>query len=328
MTPSEEELAAGIRAGDRRALARAITLVESTRADDQDAAGALLDALTPDAGGALRIGITGSPGVGKSTFIEAFGLHLVDTGHRVAVLAVDPSSQRTGGSILGDKTRMPGLASSPDAFIRPSPSGASLGGVARRTREAITLCEAFGFDVVIVETVGAGQAEGAVADLVDVFVLLVAPGGGDDLQGIKRGIMELADVLVITKADGDLATTARHTAADYRHALELLRPKAGAGAAPVLTCSSLAGEGIPEVADTVGGLRADWAASGRLAELRSGQATAWMWNDVQARLGEAVRSHPAVEALAPELEAQVAAGAVSPTTAARRLLEAFRPDAP
>src|SRR5690606_24766403 len=313
------------RAGDRRSLARAITLVESTRADDQDAAGALLDALTPDAGGALRIGITGSPGVGKSTFIEAFGLHLVDTGHRVAVLAVDPSSQRTGGSILGDKTRMPGLASSPDAFIRPSPSGASLGGVARRTREAITLCEAFSFDVVIVETVGAGQAEGAVADLVDVFVLLVAPGGGDDLQGIKRGIMELADVLVITKADGDLAATARHTAADYRHALELLRPKAGAGAAPVLTRSSLGGEGMPEVADTVVGLHADWAASGRLAELRSGQATAWMWNDVQARLGEAVRSHPAVEALAPELEAQVAAGALSPTTAARRLLDAFWP---
>ena len=328
MTPSVEELAAGIRAGDRRSLARAITLVESTRADDQDAAGALLDALTPDAGGALRIGITGSPGVGKSTFIEAFGLHLVDTGHRVAVLAVDPSSSRTGGSILGDKTRMPGLASSPDAFIRPSPSGTSLGGVARRTREAITLCEAFGFDAVIVETVGAGQAEGAVADLVDVFVLLVAPGGGDDLQGIKRGIMELADVLVITKADGDLAATARHTAADYRHALELVRPKAGAGSAPVLTCSSVAGEGIATVADTVAGLRADWAASGRLAELRSGQATSWMWNDVQARLGDALRSHPAVVALAPELEAQVAAGALSPTTAARRIFDGFWPDTP
>ncbi len=335
MTPSVEELAAAIRAGDRRSLARAITLVESTRADDQERAGALLDALTPDAGGALRIGITGSPGVGKSTFIEAFGLHLVGAGHpgperppgagkKVAVLAVDPSSSRTGGSILGDKTRMPGLASSPEAFIRPSPSGTSLGGVARRTREAITLCEAFGFDVVIVETVGAGQAEGAVADLVDVFVLLVAPGGGDDLQGIKRGIMELADVLVITKADGDLAATARHTAADYRHALELLRPKAGAGAAPVLTCSSLAGEGIPEVADTVAGLQATWAASGRLADLRAGQATAWMWNDVQARLGEAVRSHPAVVALAPGLEAQVTAGTLSPTTAARRLLDAFR----
>lgn len=325
MTPSVDELAAGIRAGDRRSLARAITLVESTRAVDQDAAAELLDALTPEAGGALRIGITGSPGVGKSTFIEAFGLHLVETGHKVAVLAVDPSSSRTGGSILGDKTRMPGLASSPEAFIRPSPSGTSLGGVARRTREAVTLCEAFGFDVVIVETVGAGQAEGAVADLVDVFVLLVAPGGGDDLQGIKRGIMELADVLVITKADGDLAATARHTAADYRHALELLRPKAGAGAAPVLTCSSLAGEGIGAVADTVAGLRADWAASGRLAELRSGQATAWMWNDVQARLGEAVRTHPAVVALAPELEAQVTAGTLSPTTAARRLLDAFGP---
>ncbi len=328
MTRGVDELAAGIRAGDRRALARAITLVESSRPDDQDRAAVLLDELVADAGGALRVGITGSPGVGKSTFIEAYGLHLVDEGHKVAVLAVDPSSQRTRGSILGDKTRMPGLASRPDAFIRPSPSGATLGGVARRTREAVTLCEAFGFDVVIIETVGAGQSEGTVADLVDVFVLLVGPGGGDDLQGIKRGIMELADLLVVTKADGDLAATARHTAADYRHALELLRPKEGAGAAPVLACSSLAGEGIAEVADTVAGLRADWAASGRLTELRAGQAAAWMWNDVQARLSEAVHSHPAVVRLAPELEAQVTAGTLSPTTAARRLLDAFRPDAP
>ena len=328
MTQGVDELAAGIRSGDRRALARAITLGESSRPDDQERAAALLDELVADAGGALRVGITGSPGVGKSTFIEAYGLHLVETGHKVAVLAVDPSSQRTGGSILGDKTRMPGLASSPDAFIRPSPSGATLGGVARRTREAVTLCEAFGFDVVIIETVGAGQSEGTVADLVDVFVLLVGPGGGDDLQGIKRGIMELADVLVVTKADGDLAATARHTAGDYRHALELLRPKEGAGAAPVLACSALAAEGIAEVADTVAGLRADWAASGRLTELRAGQAAAWMWNDVQARLSEAVHSHPAVVRLAPELEAQVTAGTLSPTTAARRLLDAFRPDAP
>lgn len=325
MTTTEpvDELAAGIRARDRRALARAITLIESSLADDQERAGALLDALVTDAGGALRIGITGSPGVGKSTFIEAFGTHLVGRGHRLAVLAVDPSSQRTGGSILGDKTRMPGLAASPDAFIRPSPSGTSLGGVARRTREAISLCEAFGHDVVIVETVGAGQAEGAVADLVDVFVLLVAPGGGDDLQGIKRGIMELADVVVVTKADGDLANTARHTAADYRHALELLRPKTDTGPAPVLTCSALAGESISDVADAVQALHLRWATSGRLAEERSRQATAWMWNDVQARLGEALRSHPGVAELAPGLEAEVAAGTLSPTTAARRLVDAF-----
>ena len=323
MTPSVDALAAGIRSGDGRSLARAITLVESTRDDDQALAAALLDDLVADAGGALRVGITGSPGVGKSTFIEAFGLHLVDEGHEVAVLAVDPSSQRTGGSILGDKTRMPGLASSPHAFIRPSPSGASLGGVARRTREALTLCEAFGHDVVIVETVGAGQAEGTVADLVDVFVLLVGPGGGDDLQGIKRGIMELADVVVVTKADGDLAGTARHTAADYRHALELLRPKAGADTAPVLACSSVARSGIAEVAATVVRLRSDWAASGRLAELRAGQATAWMWHDVEARLGDALRRSGGVRALAPELEARVADGSLSPTTAARRLVDAF-----
>jgi LAO/AO transport system kinase len=318
-----DELAAGIRSGDRRALARAITLIESSLAADQDDAAVLLDELVGDAGGSLRVGITGSPGVGKSTFIDAFGLHLVGTGHNVAVLAVDPSSQRTGGSILGDKTRMPGLAGSPDAFIRPSPSGTSLGGVARRTREAITLCEAFGYDVVIVETVGAGQAEGAVADLVDVFVLLVAPGGGDDLQGIKRGIMELADVVVVTKADGDLANTARRTAADYRHALELLRPKSEAGPAPVLACSALAGDAIGDVADAVHALQATWATSGRLATERSRQATAWMWSDVQARLGEALRSHPQVEALAPELEAEVASGALSPTTAARRLVDTF-----
>ena len=324
MSRDIEDLAAGIRARDRRMLARAITLVESSRPDDQERAAALLDELVGDAGGALRVGITGSPGVGKSTFIEAYGLHLVDVQRQsVAVLAVDPSSQRTGGSILGDKTRMPGLAASPNAFIRPSPSGSTPGGVARRTREAITLCEAFGFDVVIVETVGAGQVEGAVADLVDVFVLLVGPGGGDDLQGIKRGIMELADVLVVTKADGDLAAIARHTAGDYRHALELLRPKAGAGAAPVLACSSLAGEGITEVARTVARLRGEWAASGRLAELRSHQATAWMWHDVEARLGEALRSDPEVAALAPGLETEVASGALSPTTAARRILATF-----
>ena len=324
MTQGVDELAAGIRSGDRRALARAITLVESSRTDDQERAAALLDEFVADAGGALRVGITGSPGVGKSTFIEAYGLHLVDEGHQVAVLAVDPSSQRTRGSILGDKTRMPGLASSPDAFIRPSPSGATLGGVARRTREAVTLCEAFGFDVVIIETVGAGQAEGAVADLVDVFVLLVGPGGGDDLQGIKRGIMELADLVVVTKADGDLAATARHTAADYRHALELLRPKEGADAAPVLACSALAGEGIPEVADAVARLHGEWADSGRLAELRSRQASAWMWNDVHSRLAESLHDCAAVRELAPGLEAQVAAGSLSPTTAARRLLDTFQ----
>lgn len=317
----EAALAAGIRSGDRRTLARAITLVESSLDVDQARAADLLDDLMGEAGGALRIGITGSPGVGKSTFIEAFGLWLVEQGNRVAVLAVDPSSRRTGGSILGDKTRMPGLAASPSAFIRPSPSGSSLGGVARHTREAITLCEAFGLDVVLVETVGAGQAEGAVADLVDVFVLLVAPGGGDDLQGIKRGIMELADVVVITKADGELTTTARRTAADYRNALDLLRPKTSAGPAPVISCSALAGEGVAAVGDAVQQLHTAWRASGELETLRGNQAVAWMWSDVQEALADRLRHHPAVTT---ELEAQVRTGVLSPTTAARRLLEAFR----
>ena len=318
------ELTQAVIAGDRRALARAITLVESTRADHRAQAAALLDGMLDRTGNAVRVGISGPPGVGKSTFIEAVGSHVTAAGHHLAVLAVDPSSSRSGGSILGDKTRMETLARNPAAFIRPSPSGGELGGVARRTREAMLLCEAAGFDVVIIETVGVGQSELAVADLVDLFVLLASPSGGDDLQGIKRGIMELADLVVVTKADGDLAATARHTAADYRHALELLRPKEGADAAPVLACSALAGEGIPEVADAVARLHGEWSASGRLADLRSRQASAWMWNDVQSRLAESLHECPAVRELAPGLEAAVAAGSLSPTTAARRLLDAFQ----
>ena len=315
---SVAELASGIRSGDRRALARAITLIESSRPDDQDRAGALLDELVADAGGALRIGITGSPGVGKSTFIEAFGLHLVGAGHRLAVLAVDPSSQRTGGSILGDKTRMAGLAST-DAFIRPSPSGTSLGGVARRTREAITLCEAFGFDVVIVETVGAGQAEGAVADLVDVFVLLVAPGGGDDLQGIKRGIMELADLVVVTKADGDLANAANHAAADLRRAIHLLRPKYDGIATETLLVSSTQGTGVADVWQAVTGIHGHLRDSGQLTALRAQQARAWLWDEIRTGLLDRFRSaHPRADLDA--TEAAVMAGDVAPGIAAQQLL--------
>src|SRR6188472_250749 len=225
------ELADAVRAGDRRALARAITLVESTRADHRDDAVELLDALMPATGEATRVGISGAPGAGKSTFIEALGMHLVDAGHRVAVLAVDPSSTRSGGSILGDKTRMEELSRRPEAYIRPSPSSGTLGGVARRTREAMLVCEAAGFDVVVIETVGVGQSEVAVAGMVDLFVLLLGPGAGDELQGVKRGIVELADVVVVNKADGALADLARHTAADYTHALHLV------GQARVLTAS-------------------------------------------------------------------------------------------
>ena len=251
--------------GDRAALARAITLVESTRADDRDDAEKMLARLLPRAGGAIRLGISGAPGVGKSTFIEAFGLMLIEEGHRVAVLAVDPSSKRAGGSILGDKTRMPRLSQSDAAFIRPSPAGKSLGGVARRTRDAMLLAAAAGFDIVIVETVGVGQSETAVADMVDLFLLLIAPGGGDDLQGIKKGIVELADLVVVNKDDGDLAPAAKRAVADYRHALRLLMPADGADAVDALAVSALEGSGL----DKVWALASDAARRGARAAARS-----------------------------------------------------------
>jgi GTPase len=304
------ELLDEVRQGDRRALARAITLVESTRSDHRDEATALLDELMPYTGGANRVGISGAPGAGKSTFIEALGMRLVQQGHRVAVLAVDPSSTRTGGSILGDKTRMEQLAREERAFIRPSPSGGTLGGVARRTREAMLVCEAAGFDVVIVETVGVGQSEVAVAGMVDLFVLLLAPGAGDELQGVKRGIVELADVVVVNKADGALADLARHTAADYTHALHLV------GQARVLTASALEGTGIGEVWDAIEGAVAEADASGTRARRRAEQACDWMWAEISDTLMDRVRCAPELAAL----ERDVAAGRISPAAAARRLL--------
>src|SRR5262245_50358875 len=249
--PLEPDLARAVREGDRRALARAITLVESARADHRDDAVALLDELLPATGDAIRVGISGAPGAGKSTFIETLGMHLVEAGHRVAVLAVDPTSTRSGGSILGDKTRMEELSRRSEAFIRPSPSGGTLGGVARRTREAMLVAEAAGFDVVVVETVGVGQSEVAVAGMVDAFCLLLAPGAGDELQGVKRGIVELADIVVVNKADGPLADVARHTAADYSHALHFVRPQTDVWEPKVLTASALEGEGIADVWSTV-----------------------------------------------------------------------------
>src|SRR6202012_1540671 len=237
--------------GDRRAVARAITLVESTRASDRDKAETLLAELLSHAGKAVRLGISGAPGAGKSTFIEAFGTYLTGQGHKVAVLAVDPSSRRSGGSILGDKTRMEKLARDPNAFIRPSPAGTTLGGVARRTREAMLLAEAARFDVVLVETVGVGQSETAVSEMVDLFVLLVSPGGGDDLQGIKRGVMELADLLLVTKADGDLVPAAKRAAADYQAALHLIRPKYSGIFAEVMQTSALTGAGIAQCWETM-----------------------------------------------------------------------------
>jgi len=317
--PAVEALAAG----DRRALARAITLVESTRPDHRAAARALLDEVVPRAGGALRLGISGAPGAGKSTLIEALGLHAIEQGHSVAVLAVDPSSSRSGGSILGDKTRMAELGRHPRAFIRPSPSAGTLGGVARRTREAMLLCEAAGFDVVLVETVGVGQSEVAVADLVDLFLLVASPAGGDELQGIKRGIMELADLIAVNKADGDLVGPSQRAAADLRRAVHLLRPKRPGWEVPVLRCSAITGEGVPELWEAVERSHDALRAQGHLEALRAEQSVAWMWSEVTADLLDALRAHPDVRDGLDELEAAVAAGTRSPASAAEELLRRF-----
>lgn len=318
-----QALAQAVRDGGRRALARAITLIESSRPDHRTQAETLLAALLPDSGRAVRIGISGVPGVGKSTFIEAFGLHLIGQGHRVAVLAVDPSSARSGGSILGDKTRMELLARAPEAFIRPSPAGRTLGGVARRTREAMLACEAAGHDVVLVETVGVGQSETAVADLVDLFLLLLPPAGGDELQGIKRGIVELADMIVVNKADGALRDAARHAVAEYRHALTLLRPAAEGWRVPVISCSALEGHGIDRVWQTIGIFQDKMRASGAWQRRRRGQAQAWMWREIEESLLTAFHGHDGVRARLPELERAVLSGILPPATAARTLLEIF-----
>ncbi len=321
---ADDELAGALRAGDRRALARAITRIESTRARDRQAAEALLASLLPETGRAIRIGVSGAPGAGKSTFIEAFGTYLTGLGKRVAVLAIDPSSQRSGGSILGDKTRMERLARDPRAFIRPSPAGSTLGGVARRTHEALLLVEAAGFDIVLVETVGVGQSETAVADMVDLFVLLVSPGGGDDLQGIKRGVMELADLVIVTKADGDLAIAANRAAADYRAALHLMRPKYARLAPQVLKVSAVAELGIAEAWAAMAAFHAALASAGHLRRLREDQARRWFWSEVQAVLSDEIAADPRTAAMAAGLEASVVAGRALPHAAARALIGDFR----
>lgn len=316
-------LAAEIRAGDRRALARGITLVESTRSDHGEQARALLNELMPDTGKAVRVGISGSPGVGKSTFIEALGDHVIGQGRRVAVLAVDPSSSVTGGSILGDKTRMENLSRNPAAFVRPSPSGSSVGGVARRTRESTLLCEAAGFDVVIVETVGVGQSETAVSEMTDVFVLLMQPGGGDDLQGIKRGILELADVVLVNKADGAMAELAVHAAADYQHALQLLPARVAGWRVPVQTCSALEGRGIDAAWQTVSDYVALLESESILEQRRADQAVAWMWRAVTDDLLDALNRHTGVKARIEALEQSVRDNDIPATAAAREIIELF-----
>ena len=314
------ELGARLVAGDRRALARAITLVESRRVADQEAAEKLLLAILPQTGRAVRLGISGTPGVGKSSFIERFGLLLTGQGKKVAVLAIDPSSQLSGGSILGDKTRMEKLARDPNAFIRPTPAGAALGGVARRTREAMLLTEAAGFDVVLIETVGVGQSETTVAGMVDMFLLLLAPGGGDDLQGIKRGIMELADLVIINKADGDLLPKARLAAADYRMALQLMRPRHAEWKPQVQLASALLNEGIAEIWTTIGMYRAALEKTGTWQAQRSRQAEHWLMQELQDGLMEVLLRNEAVARELPKLQKAVGAGKTTPSAAARRLL--------
>jgi LAO/AO transport system kinase len=315
-----EALADGVRSGDRRALAKAITLVESTRADHQDQAQRLLERLLPATGKAVRIGVSGVPGVGKSTFIEAFGLHLLGLGKRLAVLAVDPSSALSGGSILGDKTRMVQLAAEAAAFIRPSPSAGSFGGVTRRTREAILVCEAAGYDVVIVETVGVGQSEFAVASMVDFFLVLMLAGAGDELQGLKRGILELADALAINKADGDNVGHATQAAAQYRAALNLFRHTSPGWEPPVLTVSALEARGMDDVWRIVQDHRTRLTATGELDSRRHAQQQRWFWTMIEDGLKDRFLARDDVRRLLPEMEAAVASERLTPTEAARRLL--------
>ena len=320
---SNETLARAVLEGNRRALAQAITLIESTRADHRVAASDLLERLVPHSGHSIRLGVSGVPGVGKSTFVEALGNHVIDAGHRVAVLTVDPSSAISGGSILGDKTRMELLSRRPEAYIRPSPAGKTLGGVTRRSREALILCEAAGFDVVIVETVGVGQSETKVADMTDMFVLLQLPGGGDELQGIKRGIMELADLILINKADDELKALAGRSVADYSNALRLLHPRSVNWKVEVRTCSARDGDGIAGVWELVLKHRSVHEASGELNTRRAAQARDWMWSEVSDSLLTALQSNPLVCEQIPLLEAAASEGRIPPTVAARQLIELF-----
>ena len=309
----------GILSGDRRALARAITLVESSRPDDEERAAALIESLGKTSRATWRLGITGAPGVGKSTFVEAFGLHALEQGKRVAVLAVDPSSSLGGGSILGDKTRMERLSRDTKAFIRPSPSGGELGGVARRTRDVITLVEAAGYDLVIVETVGVGQSETAVAALTDMFLLLLAPGAGDSLQGVKRGIMELADLILVNKADGALAETARHVVSDHRAALSLVRPHESFWTPRVEACSALTGDGLDSVWSVVCAYFE--AATEHLAKKRRAQSASALRDEVVRLATARLHADPQRKALMTRLEGELSAGNISLRNAARRALD-------
>ena len=316
-------LARRIRDGDRATLARAITLIESKRADHRKAAQRLVQDLLPHTGNAIRVGITGAPGVGKSTTIDTLGTHLTAKGHKVAVLAVDPSSTRTGGSILGDKTRMAKLAIDPNAFVRPSPSSGTLGGVAGKTRETMLLCEAAGYDVILVETVGIGQSETVVADMSDFFLALMLPGAGDELQGIKKGVVELADMIAVNKADGDNVKRARSAAAEYRAALHILTPRSRNWTPPVVTYSGLTGDGVPELWAQVLMHNERLGKSGELSELRRKQQVKWLWSMLEDRVFSKLRTDAGLRAKVPQLEAAVADGTLSPTLAVDEIAAAL-----
>jgi len=312
-----------VRDGDRAMLARTITLIESKRADHQRAAHQLVQELLPATGQAIRVGITGAPGVGKSLTIDTLGSHLTGKGHKVAVLAVDPSSTRTGGSILGDKTRMPRLAVAPNAFVRPSPSSGTLGGVAAKTRETMLLCEAAGFDVILVETVGIGQSETAVADMTDFFLALMLPGAGDELQGIKKGLVELADMIAINKADGDNIKRATAAAAEYRAALHILAPRSPNWTPPVLTCSALTGDGIAELWARILEHRERMTNSGEHAALRREQQVKWMWSMLEQRVFARLKSDAGLRAKLPRIEAAVADGRLAAMLAVEEIAAAL-----
>jgi len=319
-TPADiERLAREIRSGDRTMLSRAITLIESKRADHRHTAAALTQKLLAATGKAVRVGITGAPGVGKSTMIDALGHMLAGQGRKVAVLAVDPSSRRTGGSILADKTRMARLANDANAFIRPSPSSGTLGGVAAKTRETMLLCEAAGYDVVLVETVGVGQSEIAVADMTDFFLVLALPGAGDELQALKKGVVELADMIAVNKADGDNLPRAKLAASQYGAALHILLPQSPNWSPPVVTCSALTGDGIATLWQHVLDHRRRLTASGELAARRGEQQVKWMWTMLEERLFAPLRTDRALKAALPRIEADVAAGRVAPGAAVEEI---------
>jgi LAO/AO transport system kinase len=321
--PDIAALARAVRDGDRAMLARAITLIESKRADHQRKAHMLVQELLPATGNAVRVGITGAPGVGKSLTVDTLGSHLTANGHRVAVLAVDPSSTRSGGSILGDKTRMARLAADAGAFVRPSPSSGTLGGVAAKTRETMLLCEAAGYDVILVETVGIGQSETAVADMTDFFLALMLPGAGDELQGIKKGLVELADMIAVNKADGDNVRRATAAAAEYRAALHILTPRSPNWTPPVLTYSALEGTGIAELWAQVLAHRERLTQTGELAARRREQQVKWMWSMLEERLRARLKSNAALRARLPQIEAAVADGTLAPTLAVEQIAAAL-----